>query len=219
MQNQPVKGGLIVIQADRQTIGHGRRGTPFYSDHPGGLWVSIISPIPDVSLHFNHNRALSLAIADALGAIDKDASIAIKWPNDIYWRNKKICGILLENHPTFPNLLITGFGLNVNMPLSDFPSELHSIVTSVLNETNQSRSLSTLLHSIIGNYYNNINSDQKCNHSRYLQYIYKKNCLIEIDGKQGIFDSVEEDGRLRLICEDTTIFITTGSIRFLDGTK
>ena len=42
LRNRPVKG-LFCIQADRQTAGRGRRGASFFSDSPGGLWVSLVT--------------------------------------------------------------------------------------------------------------------------------------------------------------------------------
>ena len=47
--------GIYCVQADRQTGGRGRRGTPFFSDSIGGLWVSLVVPIADPADHFRYN--------------------------------------------------------------------------------------------------------------------------------------------------------------------
>ena len=210
------KSGLFVIQADRQTSGRGRQGATFFSNTTGGLWVSLVSPVHDLSSHFIYNRALSLAIFDTLSGIKKDAPLGIKWPNDIYWADKKICGILLQNHALYPNLLIAGFGLNINIKPEDFPSSLRPIATSLLIETGKASPLTHILHDIIECYQANFSSDQEQIHQRYLQCLYKKGSIIDIDGTQGIFDSVEPDGRLRLIQAAGTVFISSGTLKFLD---
>ena len=57
---------------------------------------------------------VSLAICEALG--ERIGDLSIKWPNDIYWRNAKICGILIENRLKGNHICdsIVGVGLNVN---------------------------------------------------------------------------------------------------------
>lgn len=207
---------MFVIQADRQTSGRGRQGATFFSNTTGGLWVSLVSPVRDLSSHFIYNRALSLAIVDTLYGIKKDAPLGIKWPNDIYWANKKICGILLQNHLLYPNLLIAGFGLNINIKSKDFPSSLKPIATSLLIETGKASPLAHLLRNIIEYYYINLSCNQEQMHQHYLQHLYKKGSRIDIDGTQGIFDSVEPDGRLRLIQAAGTAFINSGTLKFLD---
>ena len=109
------ESGITVIQADNQSSGRGRLGNSFFSSHSGGLWVSIITPISDLSRHFQFNRAISLAIHDSILKLFPDSPLGIKWPNDIYWAERKICGILLENHLFHPEFLVIGFGINVNI--------------------------------------------------------------------------------------------------------
>jgi BirA family transcriptional regulator, biotin operon repressor / biotin---[acetyl-CoA-carboxylase] ligase len=210
MSHHPKKG-IYCIQADRQSTGRGRRGGAYFSDCQGGLWVSLVITTDDPTGHFIYNRAISLAVALTLEQCGKNLPVSIKWPNDIYWGKRKICGILLENHPVFSNVIIIGFGLNVNMRLSDFPDDLQKIATSVLIETEQHCSLSALLRTILRHYAVIQAADQNKIHGYYLNRLYGIGQTISINGLSGIFSSVAPDGRLKLVNNGIPIFINSGS--------
>jgi len=133
--------GIFIIQADIQTKGKGRRGNSFFSDSTGGLWITIVTHIGDLSQHFTFNRSLSISIAETLIEQYPSDNIKIKWPNDIYISDKKICGILLEMHRKRNDILIIGFGININTSRNEFPSELQSTATSLSIETGKIYSL------------------------------------------------------------------------------
>lgn len=213
------KKGIYCIQADQQSGGRGRRGTSFFSDSAGGLWASLVIPMKDIGDHFFYNRALSLAIVLTLEQCGKNLPVAIKWPNDIFWGNRKICGILLENHPGFNDLLVIGFGINVNMPRSEFPPELQQIATSVFIETGQKCSLSALLRTILKQYALLIDADQEKVHAFYENRLYGRGQIIEINGMKGIFMSVAPDGRLQLLDGGVPVFVHSGSPVFASSEK
>ena len=215
LRNRPEKG-LFCIQADRQTAGKGRRGSSFFSDSSGGLWVSLVTKVADPADHFTYNRAVSVAIALTLAQCGSDLPLAIKWPNDIYWGKRKICGILLENHPRYEDALIIGFGVNVNMRRDDFPPELRSIATSILIETGRKCSLSALLRTILKQYMVVLSADRQKIHSMYSEKLYGKGTTISINGLTGVFSSVAPDGRLQLINNGIPVMIGSGSPVFLE---
>jgi BirA family biotin operon repressor/biotin-[acetyl-CoA-carboxylase] ligase len=207
---------LLVIRAKKQGRGRGRGDNTFFSDHAGGLWVSIVTPISDISTHFEHNRAVSLAILESLRNIEENAPVSIKWPNDIYWGDKKIAGILLENIQQNPNALLIGFGLNVNIEKDSFPKDLCGIATSALIETGRKHpSLDKLLDDIMMGYVWYRDDDQAAVHKLYSDNLYKKGQPASLDGHEGIFAAVEPDGHLRL--DDgsgRTMRFTSGTLRF-----
>jgi BirA family transcriptional regulator, biotin operon repressor / biotin---[acetyl-CoA-carboxylase] ligase len=207
--------GIFVIQADRQQSGKGRQGNSFFSDIQGGLWVSLVIPAGDLQNHFVHNRAVSLAICETLALFFPHSPLKIKWPNDIYWGDRKICGILLENVPARNDILILGFGLNVNLRKEDFPQELSSIATSAFIETGKAISLGQLLREIISCYQRISAEAQAKAHARYVRLLYKTGSAVEIDGIKGILDSVELDGTLLLATTDGIKNVRSGTLRFL----
>ncbi|MBN1759523.1 MAG: biotin--[acetyl-CoA-carboxylase] ligase [Chitinispirillaceae bacterium] len=209
--------GFFCIQADRQTAGKGRRGGPYFSDSSGGLWVSLVTKLSDPSKHFNYNRALSLAIATSLEQCGREYPIAVKWPNDIYWGDKKICGILLESHPRHSDLLILGFGVNVNIPAGEFPETLRTIATSVAIETGKQCSISALLRVVLKQFVLFLDTDQEKVHALYTSRLYRRGAYIGINGMTGIFSSVASDGQLELINNGIPVLVNSGSPVFLDS--
>lgn len=205
---------IIIIQADKQTSGKGRRGNTFFSNSTGGLWVTIITRINDISAHFTFNRAISLSIAEILIEQCKRDDIKIKWPNDIYISDKKICGILLEMHRMRNDILIIGFGVNVNIPVNAFPEELQSIATSLSIETGITFSLESLLLGIIDKYIHWTGTDKSLAHKRYSELLYKTGHLATVENKNGIFETVLPDGHIKLITECGIELLDSGTLRF-----
>ena len=213
------EAGIFVVQADRQTQGRGRTGADFFSDSVGGLWVSILAPIVSIEQHFAHNRALSLALCETLEAVcDKKNVCSIKWPNDIYWHDKKICGILLENHVSNPSMLVLGFGCNITIKTDEFPTELNDIATSLLIETGKRHSHSLVLKNVLERYHANRAAAPARLHQTYIERLYGIHRAVEVDGHRGVFDGVEIDGRFKLKTGQILSYIMTGHLRFLsDG--
>lgn len=106
----------FTVCTDYQTAGRGQRGNSWEAERAKNLLFSII--LYPTHLYANQqfliSEAISLAIKDVL--VEYTADISIKWPNDIYWQEKKIAGILIENALTdiMLNYSIIGVGLNVN---------------------------------------------------------------------------------------------------------
>ncbi len=123
--------GTVVV-ADCQTGGRGRRGRHWFSPM-GGLWVSVLlrRPIP---LHHASELTLlsSVAIRRALMA-ETGLDIHIKWPNDLLYKGKKVCGILAEIRAEGENLATTvlGMGINTNLSVVEFPADLSLTATSL----------------------------------------------------------------------------------------
>jgi BirA family transcriptional regulator, biotin operon repressor / biotin---[acetyl-CoA-carboxylase] ligase len=210
--------GIFVVQADRQTAGRGRRGDLFFSATEGGLWASIVTPLSSFDEHFAHNRALSLAIGESSEAISGRAgNCSIKWPNDIYWGDRKLCGILLENHPVRSTILVLGFGINVAMRADEFPQELQPIATSLFIETGTRYPRSKLLRMILERYHANALVPSEEIHDRYAQRLYGRGRMAEIEQQRGIFEGVEIDGRLKLRVGPEVVLFYTGTLRFPTG--
>lgn len=107
---------LTVVVADFQTSGRGQRGNSWESARGKNLLFStVIFPgFLEARRQFLISQIVSLAIKEELDTYTTD--ISIKWPNDIYWKEKKICGILIENDLMGRNISqsIAGIGINMN---------------------------------------------------------------------------------------------------------
>jgi BirA family transcriptional regulator, biotin operon repressor / biotin---[acetyl-CoA-carboxylase] ligase len=214
MRELPSKG-IFVIQADLQTNGRGRSGASFFSNTEGGVWASIITPISSMNEHFVHNRALSLAICEAVERVTGCGSVcAVKWPNDIYWGDRKLCGILLENHHVRSDMLVAGFGINVKVRTEEFPAELRPIATSLAIETGKVFSRRLLLETVLERYDVNLAADQQKMHYAYSGRLYGLGRTAEIEGSRGIFAGVEMDGRLKLNTGHEVKYFVSGHLTF-----
>jgi BirA family transcriptional regulator, biotin operon repressor / biotin---[acetyl-CoA-carboxylase] ligase len=209
--------GLAVICADTQRAGRGRGDNSFYSEARGGLLTSLVSFVPDIGKHFSFNRAISLAICDAIQNRFEFSPLFIKWPNDIYWQDKKLCGTLLETIPGRQNHIIIGFGVNVNLQPGDFPPTLRHVATSVLIETGITVDIHELLHDILTLYWNYCAFPKAEVHALYSERLYRVGATVEINGQKGLFTGVLEDGSLCLKSGHDLVTVMSGSMRFLQN--
>jgi biotin-[acetyl-CoA-carboxylase] ligase BirA-like protein len=208
------ENGIVVVCADKQTAGRGQRQNTFFSEAKGGIFASIVCPIEDITSHFNYNRAISLAIYDAVKSTCPAAQLSIKWPNDIYWDDKKLCGILLENIQQSSRHIVVGFGINVNITLKTFPQDIRDIATSLMIETGKNHSEHVLLRKILEWFWKYLALESAAAHLLYASRLYKKGFDCEVNGQKGIFIGVLEDGRMRLKTVDKEMFLSSGPVRF-----
>lgn len=107
-----------VVAAKSQTSGRGQRGNFWFSEPGKNITCSIIlrPTFLDASCQFDLTRAVALAISDLLISLLPATPVHIKWPNDIVAGGKKICGILIENSLSGPQVVasVVGIGLNLN---------------------------------------------------------------------------------------------------------
>lgn len=129
----------IIVIANKQLNGHGRRGREFYSPENTGLYFSIL-------IHTN-NMDLSTAGITAVAAcatakaiddtiFNGEDTMKIKWVNDIYHNNKKVAGILSEAcnymEDESSNYIIIGFGINLYEPEIGFPKNIKKTAGSII---------------------------------------------------------------------------------------
>lgn len=113
------------IYAGYQTAGRGQTGNSWESEEGKNLLCSILLP-PNKNLYFL-NIAVGVAILRTMKGYGLPVTeVAIKWPNDIYWKDKKLAGILVENAIIGSEVKysIAGIGLNINQTtfVSDAPN-------------------------------------------------------------------------------------------------
>ena len=109
-----------IVYTDAQRAGRGQRGNSWESQPGKNLTFSLLlrpEHIP-ANQQFLLSQAVSLAVTDVLNRYA--SGFSIKWPNDIYWEDKKIAGILIENvlsGSTFARSIV-GIGLNITRSVS-----------------------------------------------------------------------------------------------------
>jgi len=136
----PEGEGLVVV-ADAQTAGRGRRGRSWFSPPGSGLYVSVVLA-PGRGPHGTRATALltlaaGVALAEAVEAVTGLAP-EIKWPNDLLVARRKLAGILAEGHTlegrSGPEAfrVVLGFGINVGP--AAYPPEIADRATSLEGE-------------------------------------------------------------------------------------
>lgn len=114
------------VMAVEQTAGRGQRGNSWEAEPGANATFSIVIRPEGIGAReqFIVSQAVSLAVVDALAARGIEA--CVKWPNDIYVGERKICGILIENvlRGTALTVSVAGIGINVNQVVfrSDAPN-------------------------------------------------------------------------------------------------
>lgn len=125
----------LVVTAERQTAGKGRRGRGFQSLEGKGLYLSVLLK-PDVPLEQVSQLTAWSAVA-VCRAIEDVCPVKpqIKWPNDVLVDGKKLCGILtemgVEGETGTLSYVVAGMGTNVSQTAEDFGPELAEIATSL----------------------------------------------------------------------------------------
>ena len=117
---------ITLVSADFQSGGRGQRGNSWESARGENLTFSIVCHPEGIKAcrQFVLSQAIALAVCDTVGEyIDH---VTVKWPNDIYWHDRKLCGILIECTLSGDEIrdCIIGVGLNVNQTTftSDAPN-------------------------------------------------------------------------------------------------
>lgn len=165
-----------VIMADHQFAGRGQNDNIWNSNKGQNLTVSIyLRPsFLAVTEQFFLNIAVCLGITDALITLLNNDCV-IKWPNDIFYKNRKLGGILIEN--TSKGYLIKesviGIGLNVNQ--TDF-GDLNDKATSIAKILHQNYELTDLLAQICA-----------AIEKRYLQLKSRQKFILEADYKNRLY--------------------------------
>ncbi len=167
-----------VILSESQTSGRGRLGRSFFSPANTGIYMSIIlRPKLAVADSVLITTAVSVAICNAIDTVT-GIHAQIKWVNDIFVNNKKVCGILTEAVTDFESgnveFIVIGIGLNFNTAISDFPTEIQDIAGSLYNKKPNVISRNQLIAEIINQVYD------VCNNLDEKKYLieYKKRSLI-----------------------------------------
>lgn len=115
-----------VVGAEAQTAGQGRLGRAWFSEKESGLYFSVVlwvslppEQVPILTM------AVGLAVAEAITQTT-GLAVDLRWPNDILIGDRKLCGILLQQHH---QAIVCGIGLNVNQ--GEFPAAIAHTATSL----------------------------------------------------------------------------------------
>ena len=147
------------ICANSQTKGRGTHGKEWISKK-GNFFGTVFFPLKKIYPPFNEFSIINpIIISDVIKNLCKKDNISLKFPNDIFFNKKKICGILQEV-VTFHSkkFLITGIGLNI---ISNPNIKGKYLATNILLQTKKKPEIEKIMHLIIASYekfFTNLNS-------------------------------------------------------------
>lgn len=104
-----------ICLAESQSAGRGRSGRHWVSPFGANIYASVACPFDTLNLS-GLSLAVGVAILHALDALGFEG-IGVKWPNDIYWQQQKLGGVLIDVRPAGDSVsAVIGVGLNYRMP-------------------------------------------------------------------------------------------------------
>lgn len=212
LAEQGAEDGILVV-ADQQTAGKGRRGRKWDSPKGCGIFMSLmlkpdIAPVNASMLTLVTAMALVKGIKEATGLETK-----IKWPNDIILNQKKLCGILTEmsSELDYINHVVIGIGVNVNM--TSFPNEIAQVATSIAIEQGHPVKRSAIIARTMEafeEYYERFLKKQNLEDlmEEYNELLIHKDCEIRVLGAREEYVAkaigIDKSGELLVELEDGT---------------
>ena len=185
-----------IVKTDFQTQGRGQAGNSWFSGKGCNLLFSCLlyPKFVIANQQFIISRIVSLALKEVLDQYMK--SISIKWPNDIYWKDKKIAGMLIENSLIGKKIefSIVGVGLNVNQ--DDFPLQLPNPISmkQVMGvEYNRDELLATFSDVLFSLYQSLQQGDGQSIEQKYLQQLYRNEGFHWYEDDNGRFKAKIKD--------------------------
>ena len=213
-----------VVSANEQTAGKGMGNNGWESEAGKNLTFSMALDVVFLSAErqFLLSEAVALGLIDALDALLSAEKLYIKWPNDIYYENRKLAGILINStiKANMMDVSIIGIGLNVNqLQFQDWPT--HPI--SLRQITGKEYELPPLLERVFRCIYNKVEQLKNTPETierEYLQRLYRYRTWAdyEADGKvlRLFMTGLDAFGRLMLVDEaDESYCFYVKEVRFV----
>ena len=164
-----------------QTAGRGQTGNSWESEADKNLLCSIMLP-PNKNLYF-----LNIAVGVAIIRLISEP-LTIKWPNDIYWRDKKLAGILVENAIIGNEVKysIAGIGLNLNQ--TEFVSDAPNPV-SLKQITGKEYDIDQWMKDLLDAIQAVLNEPEEAIWTDYKAHLYRREGWYPFEDKNGTFEA------------------------------
>ncbi len=211
---------LNICIAEMQTKGKGRSGKIWESPKEKNIYLSIGSVLDNkISELDGFSIFIALMICDALKDLYK-IKAKIKWPNDLYLKNKKFGGILIETKMVNKKLsIVIGIGLNIFMKTNEFINQEWTSLYIEKPFLEIDRNI--LISKIISEISNNLNYFLEKGFKAFKKDFDKRNILKNKKVLVSNFSSsdctaldVNEDGSLNLLVDDLKQKVTSGEVSF-----
>jgi BirA family biotin operon repressor/biotin-[acetyl-CoA-carboxylase] ligase len=202
VQNRASDGCTVIT--DFQTAGRGQRGNQWEAAPAENLMLSVVwqPTFLAADQQFQLSQAVALGVHDwAASLLGPDPKLKLKWPNDLYYGDQKMGGVLIENSLSGSKIQssVVGIGLNINQ--QHFPLPTATSISQLTGRAYDRAALAGRLLECLEGRYLQLRAGQvgRLRHD-YLQvlYRYQETHSFAVDGQpvSGQIVGVEEDGRL-----------------------
>lgn len=211
------KKGQMLIVANEQTAGRGRRGRSFSSPE-NGLYLSLVLR-PEISLEEVYLSTIMTVVAlhRVLSRLTEE-EIGIKWVNDLYIGERKISGILTELVSDLESkkleFLVAGIGLNLNVSLADYPEDLKSKVGILkLDKVNRNQLIAMIAQEVI-EIFQDFDKEGILEEYKKSQLLFGKMVEFEQGGQMKIAKAVDisPEGELVVLADGKKIHLNSGEV-------
>ena len=197
----------MIVVADQQTKGKGSHGRSFFSPESTGFYMTFTVPNADPKIQMT--LAAGVATVQAIDEVcHKD--VAIKWVNDLIYKEKKVCGILCER--LSDGTVLVGIGINMQLPKEGFPPEIAETATALGADTSLVNILAATIY---------ICFMRLIEHNEKFFALYKEKCITigktvqftyEGINQIGVASDVDRDGSLIIIQDGVERKYSSGEI-------
>lgn len=209
-------GNFTFVSADYQSNGKGRNDRTWTSEKGENLMFSFL--VKDEEL-IKQSPIISLLSAVEVAKVletYKIKGVSIKWPNDVFIGDKKVCGILAEGQ--LPNFMVVGIGINVNQKA--FPDGLRRPATSVSLELKKDINVNELKETLFPNIVNslsNLDINKSLEYFRSHNYLLGKRVKVMFDNQEFIGEvaGVDDSFCLQIKSNSILLHVDSGEIEIL----
>lgn len=219
---QAGEGDLYTVVAAEQIGGKGRRGRSFYSPAGSGVYMSLVLRPSQCSgeAATRYTTMAAVAVCQAIETVSHRRA-EIKWVNDVFMQNKKVCGILTEAsfglEDGYLDYAILGIGINVLPPKDGFPTEIRDVAGTVF-ESCENDAKNRIAAEIINRFaalYKESNHDNYIEEYKKRSFVLGKEVTVITPVSSRSAKAIDIDGECRLIVEypdGTTEALSSGEI-------
>ncbi|MBQ9773588.1 MAG: biotin--[Clostridia bacterium] len=195
--------GRLLLAADRQSGGRGRMGRSFYSPAQTGAYFSILyTPVSPLFSAVSVTGAAAVAVMRAIRDLTGKQT-QIKWVNDLYLDDKKVCGILAEAVSQGAQTQVI-VGIGINLTTKDFPQELSAIAGALGGDAVDRERLIAAVYEELEPYLEDPADRSYLAEYRAHSAVLGREITWSADGtvKRGIATAIDDDGALLVRAEN-----------------
>jgi BirA family biotin operon repressor/biotin-[acetyl-CoA-carboxylase] ligase len=222
IQNGLATHGMAFFSTN-QVAGRGQRGRSWQGEPGASLALSVLikTDFLTVLQQFELSMAVALGVWEGVAGSTGSESLQIKWPNDLYWKDQKLGGILIESVLNTAGQwpwAIVGIGINVNQKIFDPALPNPISLFQISGQEQEPAAVAKRLCGTIGNYLEQL-QEKKSDAllAAYNRLLYKKEQIVRFKSGDRLFSAVvKEVSQQGLLClENEPHQYTTGSIEWI----